>query len=152
MPPRSTRSTCPRSRSTSPACFCTAGVFDMLMAVESPGSQLGVVEVWWHQAYLGPHWLTEHRSPLVSPLRSERLHLFPPTYLAIGSEDSLVSQSLEMAKLLCAADVSVTVSVIADVDHAFHYVEHKIPELVTAEMEREITWLAQQAARAPISR
>ena len=127
------------------------GLFDMLMAVESPGSHRGVVEVWWHQAYLGPHWLSEHRSPLVSPLRSERLHLFPPTYLAVGSEDSLVSQSLEMAKLLCAADVSVAVSVIPDVDHAFHYVEHKIPELVTAEMEREITWLAQQATRASIT-
>ena len=117
------------------------GLFDLPMAVLEPGSNRGAVEVWWHQAYLGPNWLDHSQSPLVSPLRSPYLDRFPPTYLTVGSEDSLASQTLEMARRLCAADVSTTVSVVADVDHAFHYVEQKIPELVTPEIERNIAWL-----------
>ena len=124
------------------------GLFDLPMAVLEPGSNRGAVEVWWHQAYLGPNWLEHHQSPLVSPLRSQYLDRFPPTYLAVGSEDSLVGQTLEMARRLCAADVSTTVSVLADVDHAFHYVEPKLSKLVTPEMERHIEWLRLVAGSA----
>lgn len=122
------------------------GLFDMSMAILEPGSNRGGIEVWWHQAYLGPFWLDHHQSPLVSPLRAPNLRAFPATYLSVGCEDSLASQTLEMARRLCANDVATTVSMIAGVDHAFHYVEHKIPELVTPEMERIIAWLRQIAA------
>jgi len=127
------------------------GLFDMPMSVLEPGSNQGSIEVWLHQAYLGPHWLRHHRSPLVSPLRAPNLSQFPPCYLTVGCEDSLASQTLEMARRLCAADVPTTVSVVAGLDHAFHYVEHKLPTRVTPEMERMIQWLRWIAAPVQVT-
>lgn len=122
------------------------GLFDFPSAIMNPGSNRTSGDVWWYQAYLGVTWLDHHESPLVSPLRSPYLDRFPPTYLTVGSEDSLVDQTLDMASALCAANVSTTVSVVPDVDHAFHYVEHKIPGTVTPEIERNIAWLRSVAA------
>lgn len=118
------------------------GLLDFPLALSEPGSNSGAAEVMWNLAYLGPHFLRHHHSPLVSPLRSPYLDRFPPTYLSVGSEDSLLGHSLEMAKALCAANVPTTLSVIPGIDHAFHYMEHKLPAVARSEVDRTIAWLA----------
>lgn len=116
------------------------GVFDFPLALLEPGSNAGGVEVGWHQAYLGPHYLELNRSPLVSPIYADNLAQFPPTYLSCGDEDSLLGHSLAMTKALAQVNVPTTLSVITGVDHAFSYVEHLLPP-VTPEFERIIAWL-----------
>ena len=117
------------------------GVFDFPLALQEPGSNAGSVEVRWNQAYLGPHFLRLHRSPLVSPVYAPNLDRFPPTYLSCGDEDSLLGHSLVMTKALTQANVPTTLSVVEGVDHAFSYVEHLLPEAVTPEFERIFAWL-----------
>ena len=117
------------------------GVFDFPLATREPGSNAGNVEVNWNRAYLGPHFLNQHYNPLVSPIYATNLDKFPPTYLSCGDEDSLLGHSLSMTKALTQRNVPTTLSVIEGLDHAFSYVERKLPE-VTPEFERILGWLA----------
>ena len=117
------------------------GVFDFPLATKEPGSNAGNVEVNWNRAYLGPHFLNQHYNPLVSPNYAPNLDKFPPTYLSCGDEDSLLGHSLSMTKALTQRNVTTTLSVIEGLDHAFSYVERKLPE-VTPEFERILNWLA----------
>ncbi|MFQ5948984.1 MAG: alpha/beta hydrolase, partial [Acidimicrobiia bacterium] len=121
------------------------GIYDFPEALRQPGSNRGLVELWWHRAYLGPRFAELNRSPLVSPVYAPRsiLKAFPPTYLSVGSEDSLVGQSLAMARALAWENVPVTLSVLPGVDHAFSYLEHALPG-VTPEFERIFVWLRQR--------
>ena len=118
------------------------GLLDFPLVMAEPGSNAGAAEVMWNQAYLGPHFLRLHHSPLVSPLRSPYLDRFPPTYLSVGSEDSLLGHSLDMTRALCAANVPTTLSVVPGIDHAFHYMEHKLSAVARHEVDRTITWLS----------
>jgi hypothetical protein len=45
--------------------------------------------------------------------------------------------------------VPTTLSVVAGVDHTFTYVEHVIPELVTPEVERILTWMERTTRLVP---
>ena len=119
-----------------------SGVFDFPDALRRPASNSGFVEVCWHQAYLGPHFVSKHRDPLVSPALAadEILADFPPTYLAVGSEDSLLPQTLGFTERLGWLNVPVTLSVVAGLDHTFGYVDHLV-DGVDAEYERIFSWM-----------
>jgi acetyl esterase/lipase len=67
-------------------------------------------------AYLGPHFLSRHFDPLVSPRYAENLDRFPPAYLTCGARDTLIPQTFDFARALVDAGVSTTVSIVPDVD------------------------------------
>lgn len=118
------------------------GIFDLPLLMQDPGSHAGgFAETLYNQAYLGPHWLTKHRDPLVSPGLSEHLDRFPPTYLACGDEDALLPQTLALALRLAKAGVPTTCSVPAGLNHSFAYIPHKLPDSA-AELERIFAWQA----------
>jgi acetyl esterase len=117
------------------------GVFNFPLVMQEPGSHAGgFAETMFNQAYLGPHWLTQHRNPLVSPAFAETLDRFPPAYLVIGDQDALLPQTMDMARRLIHAGVPTTLSVAAGLNHSFAYIPHKLPD-AAAELERMFAWL-----------
>jgi acetyl esterase/lipase len=125
------------------AAMLAYGIFDFPLLVAEPGSNLGSVEWMWNVAYLGPHFLGRHRDPLVSPVFAPNLDRFPPTYLTVGDEDSLLGQSLSMAKALAGANVPTALSVVDGCDHAFFNLTHLLPT-AGPEFERMLVWLKRQ--------
>ena len=111
--------------------------------MHEPFSNGGSIEVMGNQAYLGPHYLSRHRDPLVSPALAD-LSGFPPTFVTCGAEDSFLGQSLSMGKALAMANVPVTLSLVQGVDHSFAFMEHLMPQ-AKEEMERVLTWLRRTA-------
>ncbi|HEX4520619.1 MAG TPA: alpha/beta hydrolase fold domain-containing protein [Gaiellaceae bacterium] len=122
------------------AALLAYGIFDFPLLVTEPGANIGSVEWMWNAAYLGPHFLGLHRNPLVSPVYAPNLDRFPPAYLGVGDEDSLLSQSLAMTKAFTQANVPTTLSVIAGCDHAFLNLTHLLPE-ADREFDRMRAWL-----------
>lgn len=121
------------------------GLLSYRLLMERPGSQIGPAEIMGNLAYLGPTFLRQHGNPLVSSVLAPVPGLFPPTYLTAGNEDSLLGHTLEMTRVLAAAGVPTTTSVVAGMDHAFMMLEHIFPEAVE-EMERVQSWLRAAAA------
>jgi acetyl esterase/lipase len=95
----------------------------------------------YNLAYLGPHWLTKHWDPRVSPALAPNLDRFPPTYLTIGDQDALLPQSLDMARRLAEAGASARLSVVPGLNHSFAYIPHKLPD-AAAELARMFEWLS----------
>ncbi|MEA2331025.1 MAG: acetyl esterase [Thermoleophilaceae bacterium] len=117
------------------------GIFDLPLLMQRPGSHAGgFAETLYNSAYLGPHWLTLHRHPLVSPAHAPNLDRFPPTYLTIGDQDALVPQSLGMAARLIDAGVPTTLSLVEGLNHSFAYIPHHLPDAAT-ELQRLFGWL-----------
>jgi acetyl esterase/lipase len=116
------------------------GLFSYSLLMERPGSQLGAIEVMGNLAYLGETFLSHHKNPLVSPILAPRPSHFPPSYFAVGDEDSLLPHSLAMVDKLAAANVPTTLSVVAGMDHAFLMLEHLFVD-AREEMERIARWL-----------
>lgn len=118
------------------------GVYDFPQTLLRPGSNAGATEMWWHLAYLGPHFATKSQHPFVSPALApdDVLSTFPPTYLSVGCEDSLLPQSLEMTDKLGWLNVPVRLSANPGWDHAFSYADHLIPG-VSEEFDRIFQWL-----------
>jgi acetyl esterase len=117
------------------------GIFDLPLLMQQPGSHAGgFAETLYNSAYLGPHWLTRHRHPLVSPAHAPNLDRFPPTYLTIGDQDALVPQSIGMAGRLIDAGVPTTLSLVEGLNHSFAYIPHQLPN-AAAELERLFSWL-----------
>jgi acetyl esterase len=124
------------------AVLCLYGIFNFPLLMQEPGSHAGgFAETMYNLAYLGPHWLTKHRDPRVSPALAANLDRFPPAYLTIGDQDALLPQSLDMAKRLAEAGVRVRLSVVPDLNHSFAYIPHKLPE-AAAELRRMFDWLS----------
>jgi acetyl esterase len=118
------------------------GIFNFPLLMEDPGSHAGgFAETMYNRAYLGPHYLTKHPNPLVSPALAEGLARFPPAYLTIGDQDALLPQSLDMARRLVNRGVPTTLSVTAGLNHSFAYIPHKLPD-AAAELERMFAWLS----------
>lgn len=117
------------------------GIFNFPLLMQEPGSHAGgFAETMYNRAYLGPHWLTQHRNPQVSPAFAETIDRFPPAYLTIGDQDALLPQTMDMARRLIDADVPTTLSVVAGLNHSFAYIPHKLPD-AAAELERMFAWL-----------
>jgi acetyl esterase/lipase len=114
------------------------GVFDLPGVAAEPLTNAGVAEI-STLAYLGPEFAERWEEPLVSPYYAD-VAGFPPCYLSCGDEDSLLSQSLAMARRLHLANVPLTVSVVQGADHGFVYLEHVLPA-ATPEVERILDWL-----------
>lgn len=119
------------------------GVYDFPLMMLEPGANQGGVEVAFNLAYLGTHFLRHHRHPLVSAAYGD-LRGFPPTYLSCGAQDALLGQSLGMAQALARADVAVTLSVVAGLDHCFAQLDRHFAQ-ARAELERAVHWLGAQA-------
>jgi acetyl esterase len=119
------------------------GLYDFPLLMQEPLSNKGSLEVMGNQAYLGPHYLSLHRDPLVSPVYAD-LRRFPAMYLSCGAEDSFVGQTFAFGKALVMANVPVTVSIIQEADHAFQQLDHLIPSAAD-EMQRIFTWLRRTA-------
>jgi acetyl esterase/lipase len=120
------------------------GVYDFRTLTMEPGEYANLVEMMFNLAYLGPHFLSRHFDPLVSPRYAENLDRFPPTYLACGARDTLLPQTLDFAWALVDAGVSTTASIVPDVDH-FIRIRPRPPE-VTAEVERIAAWPRERTA------
>ena len=128
------------------------GVFDFPLMNAEPGSNAGFVEVLFNRAYLGPSFLARARDPLVSPVYASTHSLFPPSYLACGSRDSLLGQTLSLAKVLADSDAEVSVSIAAGLDHSFDLLVDR-DRRAEAEMNRLAEWIraVEPPARDPDS-
>jgi acetyl esterase len=125
------------------------GIFNFPLLMEQPGSHAGgFAETLYNRAYLGPHYLTRHRSPLVSPALAANLACFPPAYLTIGDRDALVPQTLDMAKRLIDAGVSTTLSLVSGLDHSFAYIPNRLPD-AAVELQRMFAWLCERTGGDP---
>ena len=123
------------------ALILLSGIYSFPMLLDEPGSNVGPAEL-WHQAYLGSDFLRSNRHMFASPIFAA-LKDFPPTYISCGDEDSLLGQSLAFAKALTQADVSTTVSILADQDHGFPFLEDAT-DYIAEDMQRMRMWLRRQ--------
>lgn len=116
------------------------GLYDFQQRLTEPSTTVGTTEIMSNQAYLGPHFLGQHKNPLVSPIRASNLAKFPPTYLCCGAWDATLGQSLSMTRALADLDVPVTLSVSPGMDHEFLLVADKEP-LAAQELQRILAWM-----------
>jgi acetyl esterase len=116
------------------------GLYDFQQRLLEPSTTVGTTEIMSNLAYLGPHFLQHHKSPLVSPIRASSLAEFPPTYLCCGSWDATLGQSLAMTQALADLDVPVTLSVVPGMDHEFLLTADREP-LAAIELQRILAWL-----------
>ena len=116
------------------------GMFSFPELLLSPGSNVGPAEL-WTRAYLGPHFTTKLRHPLVSAVFSEKLAAYPPVFLSCGSEDSMLGHTLAMVRALADAGVDMTASIPAGLDHSFVKFAGSNPA-AGAEVDRAHAWLA----------
>ncbi|MFI6956593.1 alpha/beta hydrolase [Nocardia sp. NPDC050408] len=118
------------------------GIFDLGKRLVEKTSGPGTTEVMVNLAYLGPQFLTKHSDPLVSPARADNVDDFPRTFIACGSADSTLPQSLALTATLADAGVDVTLSVFAGGDHEMLLLaENQLPG-VDAEWSRILAWLS----------
>lgn len=118
------------------------GIHDFNLLLTEPGSNVGSAEL-WNRAYLGPHFTTKLRNPLASQVFAPNLASFPPTYISCGAVDSLLGHSLALAKALANADVPLTLSVVAGLDHGYAKMGSKLPA-AAKELERVHGWVDEQ--------
>lgn len=114
------------------------GVFDFPLLNGDTRGNAGYVEHLYNAAYLGPHFLARQADPLVSPVRSQRLHALPTTLVTVGARDDLLPQSLAMIDALARAGVDVRGSIAPGVDHSFDLFDD---ELAQREVADTIAWL-----------
>jgi acetyl esterase len=117
------------------------GLYDFAARLTEPSTTVGTTEIMSNLAYLGPHFLQQHKNPLVSPMKASSLAKFPPCYLCCGSWDATLAQSLAMTRALADLDVDVTLSIVPKMDHEFLLVADKEP-LADQEFKRILAWLS----------
>jgi acetyl esterase len=134
---------------TPAAALLLCGVFDFPQRMHERNTTPGTTEIMSNLAYLGPHFLSKHYDPLVSPVYAANLDRFPPTYLCCGDEDATLPQTLRMTAALADAGVSTTLSVVSGFDHEFLLTPGHVPA-VEQERERLLAWLDERR-RAPVT-
>ncbi|HEX4520634.1 MAG TPA: alpha/beta hydrolase fold domain-containing protein [Gaiellaceae bacterium] len=122
------------------------GMFSFPQLLLDPGSNVGSAEL-WNRAYLGAHFTTKLRHPLVSMVYAPNLDRFPPAYISCGHDDSFLGHTLEFTKALADANATATVSIVEGQNH--NYAKSYGNEAAQAEVERAFAWLA---AKVPGSR
>jgi acetyl esterase len=122
------------------AALLVCGNYDFLQRMRERPTTPGTTEIMANLAYLGTHFLSRVCNPLVSPVYAPNLHSFPPTYLSVGDEDSVLHQSLGMTEALAANDVPVTLSVVTGGDHECLLLGDEVP-FVDRESARITNWL-----------
>jgi acetyl esterase len=128
------------------AALLVCGGYDFLQRMRERPTTPGTTEIMANLAYLGTHFLLKVRDPLVSPVYAPNLHAFPPTYLSVGDEDSVLHQSLRMTEALASADVPVTLSVVSGGDHECLLLGDDV-KFVADECNRISNWLRAHLAR-----
>jgi acetyl esterase len=118
------------------------GIYDIGKRLIEKSSGPGTTEIMVNLAYLGPQFLTKHADPLVSPARAGNLAQFPRVYIACGSRDNTLPQSLGLASALADADVNVTLSVFPFGDHEMLLLSEEQLPGIDAEWARINHWLA----------
>jgi monoterpene epsilon-lactone hydrolase len=126
------------------------GLYDIGRRLIEKSSGPGTTEIMVNQAYLGPQFLTKHSDPLVSPARATNLDRFPRVFIACGSRDNTLPQSLSLAATLADLDVDVTLSVFPRGDHEMLLLSEEQLPGVEAEWSRISAWLTD--AWTPTSR
>jgi acetyl esterase len=121
------------------------GIFDSVLAFEDPGKLVGVIEVMWHHAYMGPHFLAHYRHPLASPICAPNLDRFPPSYLACGLEDPVLNQTLALTQALARVGADATTSILPKTAHFWAQFDQHLPQ-AHDELERIHAWLADRTA------
>jgi acetyl esterase len=122
------------------AALLACGSYDFPQRMRERPTTPGTTEIMSNLAYLGTHFLSRARNPLVSPVYAPNLNRFPPTYLSVGDEDSVLHQSLRMTEALAGADVPVTLSVVSGGDHECLLLGDEVP-FVYQESARITSWL-----------
>ena len=114
------------------------GMFSFPRLLLEPGSNVGSAEL-WNRAYLGPHFTTKLRHPLVSMVYAPNLDRFPPTYISCGHDDSFLAHTLELAKAMHLAGAKATVSIPEGLDHG--YAKSWGNAAAQREVDRAFAWL-----------
>jgi acetyl esterase len=122
------------------AAVLVCGAYDFLQRMRERPTTPGTTEIMANLAYLGTHFLSKVRDPLVSPVHAPNLHTFPPTYVSVGDEDSVLHQSLNMTEALADSDVPVTLSVVSGGDHECLLLGDDV-RFVARESNRITDWL-----------
>ncbi len=115
------------------------GMFSFPKILLEPGSNVGSAEL-WNRAYLGPHFTTKLRNPLVSAVYAPNLDRFPPVYLSCGHEDAFLGHTLELTQALATAGARATTSIVEGLDHG--YAKTFANEAGQREVDRAFAWLA----------
>jgi acetyl esterase len=117
------------------------GIVSFPLLLLEPGSNVGSAEL-WNRAYLGPHFTTKLRHPLVSAVYASNLASLPPLYVSCGHEDAFLPHTLELTKALALAGAPATVSIVEGLDHG--YAKTFSSEAGQREVERAFGWLAEK--------
>jgi acetyl esterase len=128
--------------------FLACGIYDIGRRLTEKSSGPGTTEIMVNLAYLGAQFLPKHADPLVSPARATNLADFPPTYIACGSRDNTLPQSLAFTASLAEADVDVTLSVFSGGDHEMLLLGNDRLPGVDEEWARISRWLTERSASA----
>lgn len=121
--------------------FLSCGIYDIAKRLVEKPSGPGTTEIMVNLAYLGPQFMDKHADPLVSPARATNLADFPSTYIACGSRDNTLPQSLALTGALAEAGVDVTLSVFPGADHEMLLLDEAQLPGVDAEWARITAWL-----------
>jgi acetyl esterase/lipase len=65
--------------------------------------------------------------PLANPLRGD-LRGFPPMHIQVGADETLLSDSRDLAELARRSNVDVTLDVVPEMQHVFHFLAGTAPE------------------------
>lgn len=117
------------------------GIYDLARRLCERPSAPGTTEIMVNLAYLGPHFLSKHGDPLVSPALADNLADFPRTYIACGAKDATLPQSLNLTEKLANHGVDTTLSVLAGGDHEMLMLTEEDLPGVDAEWARIESWL-----------
>jgi len=79
------------------------------------------------------------RDPLANPLCAE-LKGFPPTYIQVGGDETLLDDSLRFETLARDAGVDITVDVFPEMQHVFQFMAGTAPEADDA-IEKMAAWV-----------
>ncbi len=69
----------------------------------------------------------DRNDPLVNPLYAD-LHGFPPMYIQAGADETLLSDSRDLAELARRSDVDVTLEIVPEMQHVFQMLAGTAPE------------------------
>lgn len=79
------------------------------------------------------------QDPLANPLYAD-LTGFPPTYIQVGGDETLLDDSLRFAERAKAAGVDVRCEVVPEMQHVFHFLAGRAPE-ADAAIARLADWV-----------
>jgi acetyl esterase/lipase len=77
--------------------------------------------------------------PLVNPLHGN-LRGFPPIYIQVGADETLLADSRNLAELARKSDVDVTLEIVPEMQHVFQVLAGAAPE-ADAAITKLVQWV-----------